>query len=365
MRRTKFRFIWFIIALVLLAVIFLRARQTNDKVLKSNLYKEWAQQFLVTKGDTAYIKTTNDETKDVVLSEAQGYGMLISVEAAEEGLASKSQFNHLYHYYLSHRDGSSQLMSWRQIISGQKETSQKSNETDGDLYIAYALIRAANLWNDEEYKKQAKRLLADILAYNYNSTQEVLTVGNWATKDSKYYNLVRTSDVLPEQFSSFYELSGDERWLTIKDNMLDKLTLVSQKVKTGLVPDFIWLEDDNVKIASSNDVANEFDGSYSYNACRLPYNLAHSKDAKSQQVLGKMMTFFMSKNHVYAGYDLAGHVLTKQNAGSFSAPLLYAGSQNTDYQKLVEENRYIFMTKLSEQSYYDATLVTLVALETL
>ena len=73
----------------------------------------------------------------------------------------------------------------------------------------------------------------------------------------------------------------------------------------------------------------------------------------------------MSKNHVYAGYDLAGHVLTKQNAGSFSAPLLYAGSQNTDYQKLVEENRYIFMTKLSEQSYYDATLVTLVALETL
>ena len=120
MRRTKLRFIWFIIALVLLAVIFLRARQTNDKVLKSNLYKEWTQQFLVTKGDTAYIKTTNDETKDVVLSEAQGYGMLISVEAAEEGLASKSQFNHLYHYYLSHRDGSSQLMSLRQIISGQK-----------------------------------------------------------------------------------------------------------------------------------------------------------------------------------------------------------------------------------------------------
>ena len=39
----------------------------------------------------------------VVLSEAQSYGMLITVEAAKKGQAHQEDFDRLYQYYLKHR----------------------------------------------------------------------------------------------------------------------------------------------------------------------------------------------------------------------------------------------------------------------
>ena len=87
------------------------------------------------------------------------------------------------------------------------------NATDGDLYIAYALIEASKQWpsQKDEYQTQSKAILQDILKYNYNENTGILTVGNWANRDSKYYNLMRTSDALPKQFQSFYEVTKDKK----------------------------------------------------------------------------------------------------------------------------------------------------------
>ena len=76
--------------------------------------------FVVKDGNEAYIKTTNDKDKDIVLSESQSYGMLITVRAAQKRSSESEQdFERLYKYYLSHRIEGSQLMSWEQIV--QKE----------------------------------------------------------------------------------------------------------------------------------------------------------------------------------------------------------------------------------------------------
>ena len=75
-------------------------------------------------------------------------------------------------------------MSWKQVIKNGSETVKKQNATDGDLYIAYSLIEASKQWPDkaQEYQEQAKKILEDILRYNYNKETGVLTVGNWANK---------------------------------------------------------------------------------------------------------------------------------------------------------------------------------------
>ncbi|MEX2784145.1 glycosyl hydrolase family 8 [Streptococcus sp. H49] len=367
MKRTKFRFIWFTAVLAALAAIMFYARKDSTSILQKNSYKEWQQHFVVAGQDYAYVKTSTDKDKDIVLSEAQGYGMLIAVDAAEKGQAQQTDFEKLYRYYLSHREGETQLMSWRQTVIENQVSTEANNATDGDLYIAYSLIKAAKQWpkKSDEYLQQAQAILQDILTYNYNSEQKILTVGNWAAADSKFHNLVRTSDILPAQFQAFYDLTGNQDWLTIKDSMLSKLETVSRQYETGLIPDFIWVDGDSVSPAAPNDISTENDGDYSYNACRLPYNLAQSKDDKSQKIVTKMLDFFMEEDSIKAGYSLEGQPLNQYQASSFSAPVFYAANKNNDYRKLVQQNKYIFMTELSSENYYEAALVTLVALESL
>lgn len=66
----------------------------------------------------------------------------------------------------------------------------------------------------------------------------MVTVGNWANKDSRFYNVLRTSDVMPKAFEEFYQATGDREWLTIKSKMLNYLQKLSKEHDTGLVPDF-------------------------------------------------------------------------------------------------------------------------------
>ena len=368
MKRTRLRFVWFALILVALVGILLQTRMDSKHQIKQRIYSQWTDSYVVPFGEQAYVKTTNSKKEDVVLSESQGYGMVIAVEAAKNGQADRADFERLYQYYLAHRLEGSQLMSWRQTVkNGQATQADSNNATDGDLYIAYALIEAAKQWPDqaEAYQTQARAVLEDILKHNYSEANGVLTVGNWANTESQFHNLMRTSDTLPEQFQAFYDLTQNEQWLTIKDNMLDKLDKISSEHKTGLLPDFIWVEGDTVRVANANDIESENDGSYSYNACRLPYNLARSKDAKSQKLLKKMMKFFDQQETIFAGYTLGGDALNQHQSASFIAPVFYASNEGEDYQKLVQRNKYIFLQDLPAENYYDAAMTSMIALGTL
>ena len=71
--------------------------------MRNRIYRQWNEHFVVSKGKESYVRTTNDSNQTVVLSEAQSYGMLITVAAAEKGQAQQADFDRLYRYYLNHR----------------------------------------------------------------------------------------------------------------------------------------------------------------------------------------------------------------------------------------------------------------------
>ncbi|MGT2751363.1 glycosyl hydrolase family 8 [Streptococcus orisasini] len=369
MKKKTLKYIWFVLFLVLLTAGFyiIRIKSTDD--MQRNIYKQWSKYYVVSHGKSAYVKTAASEKETTALSEGQGYGMYIAVEAAKKGVDSKSEFSKLYQYYLDHRTAGTQLMSWKQNIKADGSIEDMPNSaTDGDLYIAYALIKAAELWPDkaEAYKKQARLLLNDILAYNYNSETKSLTVGNWATEGTDYYDLVRTSDVLPEQFDVFYNFSKNNTWKDIKSSMLDSLEKMSGQHKAGLFPDFMWVrKSGQVKAAKANLIASKYDGDYYYNACRMPYNLARSKDKQSQKMLRKMMNFFMKQKTIYAGYKLNGKHLDAHQSASFEAPIFYAAKKidhNHKYERLHQQEKKVFVNGLSSTNYYDSALTTMAAL---
>src|SRR5699024_2466148 len=85
----------------------------SSETVKSQ-YKNWEKDYLRGTDTQTFVKNNNG-TKAQTLSEAQGYGMLITVMAAQQGFGNQKTFNQLTNYYLSHRiSADNPLMAWRQ-----------------------------------------------------------------------------------------------------------------------------------------------------------------------------------------------------------------------------------------------------------
>ena len=74
-----------------------------------------------------------------------------------------------------------------------------------------------------------------------------------------------------------------KKWLSISDKMLSSLETISSQTETGLIPDFIWVDQSGVRNVKPHTISSQFDSTYSYNACRLPYILHKDNDEKSQE----------------------------------------------------------------------------------
>lgn len=293
----------FLLVTIAFTGIMIYIRADNNSAVRNFFLHSWHKNYVVEEKNLAYINTTPKQEQVTVLSEGQGYGMFI---AAHDPAVKESNFAKLVQYYLKHRDRNTQLMAWRQTKKNGKWSSERNSATDGDLFIAKALFLAAKRWKNPAYQRQGQKLIADILRYEYNPTTHALTVGNWADSKSKYYNLMRTSDVLPTMFDQFYRESNDSRWLLIKKTMLKRLNQLSHQHKSGLVPDFAWLT---------------------------------SKDAKP------------GNNY---------------QSASFSAPIYIAVNENRNqgYDNLFASQQYIFAKKLPKNNYYDAALTTMATILT-
>ncbi|KGO32432.1 glycosyl hydrolase family 8 [Oenococcus alcoholitolerans] len=355
---------WVLIVVVLYLVLLLYIRVSHNNALPGNFYHNWRTHYLKTRGHTMFVKT-NVSGPLTTLSESQGYAMQITLAAADRGLANQQDFQKLVAYYQNNQLPNTHLMSWRQrYLSGHVQRSHNS-ATDGDVFIADSLIQAARIWpsHQQYYLHLAHQLLQDILTYEYNPGQRILTVGNWADKHTPYYTMMRTSDVLPESFDRFYQLTADRTWLHIKNSMLNKLFLLSRSNKNGLIPDFAWIDSNKKIVIRKGKKFDQFSQkTYGYNACRIPMNLAKSRDKKSRFVLHRLLTFFDRERYISAGYSLNGHQLNTYQSPSFSAPVLYASAQFNRYASLSHREEYVLMMPSLKNRYYDETLTTMTAL---
>ncbi|WP_288226681.1 glycosyl hydrolase family 8 [uncultured Enterococcus sp.] len=339
----------------------------NQKQLEKTTYQQWQTAYVKESGNGSYVQTNPEEKEAVSLSEGHGYGMLITMQAAKRGWASEKEFRDFYRYY-EHFQLSDDvpLMSWRQKFEDERVLEQeKTNATDGDLDIAYALIEASKQWPDSQtnYKGAAKKLLTAIKTKNYNSTNKLLTVGAWATKESDSYDLIRPSDIIPSYFDAFASFTGDDFWKTLKNHSLVVLEDLSKQHKSGLIPDFAVVKNNRVEPAEKNLIAGPNDGNYGANACRIPWRLASSSDKRSNQILSKMMNFFLKQGSIAEGYTLSGKTLSQNLSKNFSAPVLFAADQKKAYGNLVTTESWVINDGVSKNDYYGDTLTTLITLQ--
>lgn len=304
------------------------SQTSMDKKVRE-FYQNWQSRFIKTnkKNNQSFVLADNSGNNKVI-SEGQGYGMIITVLMAGYEKNSKKKFDNLFRYYYAHRckKRGTALMNWVQFKNGLEDYS---SATDGDMDIAYSLLLADKQWGSNgefNYLEKAKALISDIKRFDVNKISNSMLTSNNVEIDSKNgryfeYFTTRSSDFMPSHLRAFNKITGDIIWNKIVDStysLFHKLQI--NKSQAGLLPDFIVDINTHPNPAPKRFINDESVncGAYDYNACRIPWRLGTDyllhNDQKSYVILNKMNNWIRRETKsnpslIADGYNLKGFPL--------------------------------------------------------
>ncbi len=320
----------------------------KKKYLVSNPYQTEEPQYFVMYGDGLYSEVGYETP--VTVSEAHGYGMLITACMANCDADAKELFDGMYNYYKAHlSEIGPNLMAWQQSDNGSAIVNSSGTDSaiDGDMDIAYALLLADTIWGSDgeiDYKQTAIDVINDIMKYEVNQTDWTLRLGDWtywSDEGDKYYTATRPSDFMLQHMTAFADATGDERWLRVYESTYMLINGVVAEYGTGILPDFMIKDSASGEFipAPANFLESENDGNYYYNSCRTPwrisldYLVSGNEDALE---FAKAITAFMMKDtsgdpwEIRAGYTPDGTRIEDYNDLCFVAPLLVAAKASAE-----------------------------------
>ncbi|MCM1314758.1 MAG: glycosyl hydrolase family 8 [Prevotella sp.] len=357
-----------------------------------NFYNQWKQKYLVqdnyVTNETQYYVYYSEEKYQggntsvaVTVSEAHGYGMLITASMADYDENAKEYFDGMYRYFKAHpSDIGANLMSWQQcdngteLIDGAEEGNMTGGScdsaTDGDMDIAYALLMADSVWGsdgDIDYYSEALAVIDDIMKYDINHEYWTINLGDWVSecdKTENYYSATRCSDFIVQYLPVFAEVSGDDNWLKVYDTTYGIINSIVEKYKTGILPDFVIRNSSGEYVPAPADfLESENDGNYYYNSCRVPWRISMdyliNGNENALSFAESIDNFMMTTTggdpwEVLAGYTPDGKAIEDYNDLCFVAPLLISAKcgKNTQWHDNIRE----VLIDYGEDVYYGDTI---------
>jgi endoglucanase len=226
---------------------------------------------------TADGRVRDTGNKEVSHTEGQGWAMLFAETAGDR--ASYAKLWQWTRDNLQRRDNA--LFSWRFDPGGGTTPFADLNDaSDGDILIAWALIRAANRWNEPEYKDAAKRVLSDIRRRLLASTpgRLVLLPGAAGFKGKDGVTVVNPSYYVYPALKEFAKIQPSPQWQRLRR---DGLALLAEARfgRWGLTPD--WIDVD--KKGGLGPAAN-FPTRFGFDAVRIPLYLIWGGDATPERL---------------------------------------------------------------------------------
>ena len=276
----------------------------------SNFYGYWKKKYLAPSIKVADDYKVNFDGKGTTVSEAMGYGMLITVYMAGADADAKKYFDGLNHFRKRFPSSiNPALMCWR--IPANENSKRDDCATDGDLDMAFALLLAHRQWGDLGYLAEATNYLKAIASTLVRKDYS-LRLGDWNAAAGQ----TRLSDFMPAHFRVFHAVTGDSVWTNVEAKcfaILEELQTNAAPL-TGLVPDFAILKDGRWQPARPKFLEGPHDGEFNYNSCRVPWRIGWAAVSTGDQRPRKFLEPFMgwatthatSPERFKAGYRLDG-----------------------------------------------------------
>lgn len=220
-------------------------------------------------------------------SEGQGYSMLFAVYFND-----RARFDQMWNWTrrtLS-RPGDS-LTAWRFDPNTRAGVTDMNNATDGDIFIAWALLMAADRWQVPAYRDAAQRITADILrccVIDFRG-RTLLLPGVQGFQDAQGV-IINLSYYAFPALRGLSRLVPDERWATLEQDGLQLMAEASFG-RWRLPPDWLLLPMHGGPPVPASRWPNRF----AWDAVRVPLNLAWQQlDA---QTLDAARGFWDFPNH--------------------------------------------------------------------
>ena len=341
------------------------------------LYQEWKTKYLKVNpyDSTQYYVWYSDgdwyKEHEVSVSESHGHGMILTALMAGKDAQAQQCFDGLYRFYKAHPSMyTSGLMAWQQADNGKAlvNINGPDSATDGDMDIAYALLLADKQWGSAgqiDYHSEALRAISAIMQGDVNPSEWTLKLGDWANDQDVS---TRPSDFMFDHLKAFAKATGDSRWNKVADTTYALMQSVFERYSpaTGLIPDFLCKTNGEYSPALPHFLESANDGSYYYNACRVPWRVTTdyllTGDKRALPELTKLNAWIRQKtgmdpSNISAGYKLDGTIINSGAALCFTAPLMVSAMispENQEWLNGLWEYNMSFST--SEELYYGNTL---------
>ena len=206
--------------------------------------------------------------------------------------------------------------------------------TDGDMDIIYSLILADRQWGSDgkyNYIEIALRMLADLWEYCVHDEYHTLLLGDWA-KSAKgiHKNASRPSDFIISHLKVFKAVDASHNWQAVIDatyNVIKEIRDSQNRIgnTNGLMPDFVIRGDAGWEIPIDN-ILEDDDGSFAYNACRVPWRLGTDYLLFGNTAIGDSSLF----DYVIKPLDDFARSYTKGNLNKFGP--LYMDGKPFDWE---------------------------------
>ncbi|MEI6159476.1 MAG: glycosyl hydrolase family 8 [Roseococcus sp.] len=239
-------------------------------------------------GDGRVIDTANG---GISHSEGQGYGLFFA-----EYFNDQASFARIWQWTRVHLDRPTDaLHAWRFDPHSTVPVSDFNNATDGDIYIAWALLRAAERWQMPEYHTWAVAIARDLLRCCTLAFEGRMLLMPGATgfvaQDGVKVNL---SYYAFPALRALSRAAPDPRWVRLEEDGMALLQEASYG-QWRLPPDWLLVQP---RRSGPPTIAPDQPPRFSWDALRIPLNLAwaHS-DAPT---LTAAMRFWEDHSHAHS-----------------------------------------------------------------
>ncbi|HLA49846.1 MAG TPA: glycosyl hydrolase family 8 [Thermodesulfovibrionia bacterium] len=297
-------------------------------------------------------------------SEGQGYGMLNSVLYND-----KVTFDTIWQWTknnLQTRKDNLFAWSWGRRHNDEWGVIDYNNAADGDILIAYALVKASAKWDNANYKTDALKIIEGIrknLSINWDNRTFILPAYYGFNKEDRLR--INPSYLIFSAYKSFSEVDDKPFWEKVYK---DSLYLIEKCYmgKLKLPPDWVVLNmSPNISIGDKTGISiDEKKGALSgYEAVRVILYLSWEKNPKFPDGVNEIFKIYEKLDYIPLYVDLLKNSISLDDAPSgFYA--VYARAAEKTGNKVLSQKLFEEAAKKSaveKDNYYSLSLVLLAA----
>ncbi len=286
-------------------------------------------------------------------SEGQGYGMLLSILYRD-----RSTFYKVWRWTRNNllvRGDNLLAWRWGERFGGRWEVIDYNNATDGDILVAFALIKASEIWHEDSYKKEGLRIIKDIrekLAFKWRDYLLLLPGYYGFIKDGN--PIINPSYFIFPAYRCFAEVDKRGFWERIYKDSASLLSKIDF-TPIHLPADWVVLGKDGITPFSEKSKY------FGYEAIRILLYLSWEKDLEFPKGAEKILDFYRCFGYIPLWVDLLNESISLKSAPSGFYAIFARIAQRKGEKELSKElflkaqNRIRF----ERDDYYSFTLYLL------